>query len=207
MKRLTALVLIVCLTGCASTSYQEYALAMTRIAEAQAQIAREQSLAMIALARDPNAGETTRTVAVLMLALGVQNSKSNSPSLQPPQNEALQWATVILPTAATLGLGYWGYKLGVAQSNNSAATTQASYTAFTKFATPIDFTKIPPQTINTTTTNTTINTRTDTDITNRDGVVAVGADPTASQDNRVTNPTPVVVVPPVVPIVPVVTGP
>jgi hypothetical protein len=181
---------------------------MARIAEAQASVAREQSIAMMTLARDPNAGETTRTVAVLMLALGVQTNKA-SVQIQPPQNEALQWAQVLLPTVATLGLGYWGYRTAVTQSNNQAQTTQASYAAFTAFKpTPIDFSKLPTTSV----VNTTTNIRNDNDVTNHDGFVQVGgqAPVNGTQDNRVTTPapviTPVVVVPPVVPIVPVVTG-
>jgi hypothetical protein len=205
MKRIATLVLSASLVGCQSTGYQEYALAMARIAEAQASVAREQSIAMMTLARDPNAGETTRTVAVLMLALGVQTNKA-SVQIQPPQNEALQWAQVLLPTVATLGLGYWGYRTAVTQSNNQAQTTQASYAAFTAFKpTPIDFSKFPVTNDSHNITTTTTQTR----ITNDDGVIAVGANPTASQDNStrpVTPIVPVVVVPPVVPIVPVITG-
>lgn len=206
MKRVVVSLIALSLVGCETTGYREYAMAMTRIAEAQAQIAREQSLAMIALARDPNAGETTRTVAVLMLALGVQSGKMNA-TLAPPQNEGLEWAKVLLPTVATLGLGYWGYQLGKTQSNNQAQTTQASYAAFAAFKpAPIDFSTLPITTVTNTTTNTTTNTRTDTDVSNRDGNVLVG---TGGIDNNrpIAIVPPVTIVPPVVPIVPVVTGP
>ena len=77
----------------------------------------------------------------------------------------------------------------------------------------MDFTKIPPTTVNTTTTTYTNN----NDITNRDGFVVTGGQaPTNPTQDNSTRPiavvppvfnTPVVIVPPVVPIVPVVVGP
>jgi hypothetical protein len=138
-----------------------------------------------------------------MLALGVQSNKAQV-QVQPPQNEALQWMQVLLPTVATLGLGYWGYRLGVHQSDNQANTTIASYNAFTAFKplpqAPIDFSTVRPN-VTTITTNT-------NEITNRDGNAAIGGNATQDNSLRPINVTPpVVVVPPVVPIVPVVTGP
>ena len=204
MRTISA-VLCFTLVGCQTTSYQEYALAQTRIAEAQAAVAREQTIAMMALARDPQAGETTRTVAVLMLALGVQNNKAHV-SLQPPMNEALEWTRVLLPTIATLGLGYWGYKTAVTQSNNQAATTQASYAAFAAFK------PVPQPFVPTSSTVNNITTTSNTDLWNRDGFVIVGgtaqqAPTSGTQDN---SPPPVVIVPPVfspVPVTPVIPGP
>jgi hypothetical protein len=201
MKRIVAATLSILLAGCQTAGYQQYADAMARIAEANADVAREQARAMKDLAQF-GGDQTTRAIAVVMLALGAQSNKVQV-QLQPPQNEALQWAQVILPSAVSLGLGYWGYRLGVHQSDNQAATTQASYNAFTAFKPqPIDFSTVRP---NVTTITTTTNTN---DIHTRDGNAAIGGD--ANQDNslRPINVTPpVVVVPPVVPIVPVVTGP
>jgi hypothetical protein len=200
MKRLLAATLSFALVGCQTAGYQQYADAMARIAEANAEVAREQARAMKDLAQF-GGDQTTRAIAVVMLALGSQQNKQQV-QLQPPQNEALQWAQVVLPSVVSLGLGWWGYKLGIHQSDNQANTTIASYNAFTAFKPqPIDFSQIRPN--NTTiTTTTTTNTN---DIRTRDGNAAIGGD--ANQDNslRPINVTPpVVVVPPVVPVVPVV---
>lgn len=198
MKKPCLTILTICLTGCQTTSYEQYAIAMARIAEAKASVQREQAQALIALAHGGDA--TSKTVAVIMLGLGAGggvNGGGQYPTVQPPQNEALQWAQVLLPTVATLGLGYWGYKLGTHQSDNAADVSIAGYNAmfgiansgFNTVATfkpvPFDWSKLPPTT---TTTN---------NISNRDGNVIVGTGEIA-QDNS-----PVVVVPPVVQIVPV----
>jgi hypothetical protein len=159
-------------------------------------------------------------MAILALALGGRSTDTQSRSTdvvlpripESQEDRALKWAAVFAGPTTAIATGYFGYRLGQTQSNNQAATTQASYSALVAFKPqPIDFTKIPPQTITTTTyTN-------NNDITNRDGfVVTGGQSPTnPTQDNSVRPiavvppvfNTPVVIVPPVVPIVPVVTGP
>jgi hypothetical protein len=188
--RAIAAALVVFLVGCQSTGYQEYALAMSRIAESQASVAREQAQAMILLARDPQASETTRTVAVLMLALGVQNSKAQV-QMQPPINETLEWVRVLAGPVSNIGLAYFGYRLGVHTSSDNAANVQASYAALAAFK-PAPAGPQLPTTVNNTWT------RSDTVITNKDGFVVSGgaaqqAPTTANQDNS-----PVAIIPPVV---------
>jgi hypothetical protein len=198
--RATAIVLVLALTGCQTTGYSDYANAMARVAEANASIAREQSAAMMELAKfgsDP----TTRTVAVIMLALGANNQQKNV-QIAPPQNEALEWARVLVPSLSTLAMGYFGYRLGVTQSNNAADVSIAGYGAMNGIADagfnavtafklpPLDFSTLRPNTTtvtNTTTTNT-------TDIANHDGQVVINGN--ATQPAIVP---PVVIVPPTVP--------
>lgn len=195
--RLIPSLLIIALSGCQTTGYTDYANAMARIAEANASVAREQAQAMERLAQF-GASETTRTVAVIMLAMGAQSAKQNV-NVAPPQNEALQWAQEILPSISTLALGYWGYHLGKTQSNNAADVSIAGYGAMNGIAnsgfnavgqfkpTPIDWANFP--------------TTTRIDIGNRDGQVIIGGDGTQDNSTR-----PIVVVPPVfapVPVVPV----
>jgi hypothetical protein len=189
--KLLPLALIITLTGCQTQGYQQYADAMARIAESKASVQREQAQAMLRLA-EYGADPTTRTVAVLMLAMGSSAGGQAYPTVQPPQNEALQWAQVILPSISTLALGYWGYHLGKTQSNNAADVSIAGYGAMNGIAnsgfaavgqfkpTPIDWTNFP------------ITNR--TEINNRDGQVVVGGN--LNQDVAVIPP--VVVVPPVV---------
>ena len=127
MRRILAATLALSLVGCQTTSYEQYAAAMVRVAEANASVAREQAAAMIALARD-GGDQTARTVAILMLAMGAQG-KTNGAQLQPPPNEALQWASILLPTVSTLALGWWGWKTNTAAINANSANTIASYEA------------------------------------------------------------------------------
>jgi hypothetical protein len=99
-------------------------------------------------------------------------------------------------------MGYFGYRLGVTQSNNAADVSIAGYGAMNGIADagfnavtafklpPLDFSTLRPNTI----TNTTTNTSTENNINNRDGQVVIGGN--ATQPAIVP---PVVVVPPVVP--------
>ena len=123
--------LIVALAGCATPGYDQYAAAVARQAEYQADVQREQAKAIMALAQSGDA--TTKTVAVMLLAM--QQGQNRAPAIEPPRDPALQWAAVIMPSVTALAGGYFGYKLGQTQSNNQAATTTASYNAFGSIAT------------------------------------------------------------------------
>jgi hypothetical protein len=180
--RVIAAVLALTLTGCQTTGYTDYANAMARVAEAQASVAREQAQAMERLASF-GADPTTRTVAVLMLAMGAQNSQQKV-HVAPPINESLEWARVLVPSLSMLTMGYFGYRLGVHQSDNNADVSIAGYNAMNGIAnsgfatvgqfkpTPIDWTNFPVTNRTTTTTTTNI------DVSNRDGLVVVGGDGT-----------------------------
>jgi hypothetical protein len=200
----TAWTLVVMLTGCQTTGYQDYADAMARIAEAQASIAKEQMFAMRQLAEN-GGDQTTRTVAVVMLALGAQNGQRQV-QLAPPQNEALEWARILVPSLSTLAMGWFGYRLGMTQSDNAADVSiagygamqgiaQGGYNAITAFKPlPIDWSGLAGLRPNTTTTTTTT-TNTAIDIANRDGQVVING-----------NATQPAIVPPVV-VVPAPAGP
>lgn len=127
MLRNSLLVLmIVALAGCATPGYDRYAEAVARQAEYQADVQREQAKAIMALAQTGDA--TTKTVAVMLLAM--QQGQNRQAVIEPPRDPALQWAAVIMPSVTALAGGYFGYRLGVTQSDNQAATTTASYNAF-----------------------------------------------------------------------------
>ena len=212
MTKIAAVALSVCVAGCQTApAYEAYANALARAAEARADVARAQAAAIAALAREGDA--TTKTVAVLMLAFGA-NTNAQTEKIQPPVNEALQWASILLPSVTTLALGWYGWKTNVAAVNANSAITIASYDAITGVAgagfgavgqfkpAPFDWSGLSNLRPNITTVTNTRN-----DLTNEGNGAAVIGDGTASVDNRVTTPAPVVV-PPVVPIVPVVvTGP
>jgi hypothetical protein len=67
-----------------------------------------------------------------MLALGI--GKPQQVIVEPPKNEALQWAQVLMPTLTAVGLGYFGYRLGQTQSNNAASVSIAGYGAMNGIA-------------------------------------------------------------------------
>jgi hypothetical protein len=78
-------------------------------------------------------------LAVLGGVSGAAVSVPQGPSQMPPPPEsnsdkALKWASVLAGPVVALGTGYFGYKLGVAQSDNSAATTIAGYNTFGQIA-------------------------------------------------------------------------
>jgi hypothetical protein len=221
------------LGGCQTTLDPNYAIQLesyrltitsqqqVEMAKARAEEARYNAMAAIAERADPN----TKSMAILALALSrsseavaraVEVALPRIPETQ--EDRALKWASVFAGPTTALVTGYFGYRLGQTQSNNQAATTQASYNALIAFKPqPVDWSKIPPTTQNIITTTTTTTTDTKNDVSNRDGFVQVGgqAPVSGSQDNSVRPiavvppvfNTPVVIVPPVVPIVPVVTGP
>lgn len=220
MKR-TALALSIALAGCQTTLDPNYALQLesyrltissqqqVEVARARAEEARYQAIALVAERADAQ----SKQMAILALALSRSSeAAARAIEVQLPripetqEDRALKWAAVFAGPVTAVATGYFGYRLGQTQSNNQAATTQASYSALVAF-------KPQPQPFVPTTqtvTNTTTNIRNDTDVTNRDGFVVVGgqAPTNPTQDNRVTPVVPivpVVVVPPVVPIVPVVT--
>jgi hypothetical protein len=218
--RLIAGIATLALAGCQTTLDPNFALQLESyrltisaqrevdVAKARAEEARYVAMAQIAERADPQ----SKQMAILALALGGRSESAARPvEVQLPripesqEDRALKWAAVFAGPTTAIATGYFGYRLGQTQSNNQAATTQASYSALVAFkpgpALPTS------STVNNIWTNTQTETR--TEVQNRDGVVAVG-EGNASQDNRVTPVVPivpVVVVPPVVPIVPVVTGP
>lgn len=222
-------VLLLCLGGCQTTLDPNYAIQLesyrltitsqqqVEMAKARAEEARYNAMAAIAERADPN----TKSMAILALALSrsgeavaraVEVALPRIPETQ--EDRALKWAAVFAGPVTAVATGYFGYRLGQTQSNNQANTTIASYNTLASFKpVPVDFTKIPPTTVNTTTTTYTNN----NDIHNRDGFVVTGGQaPTNPTQDNSTRPiavvppvfnVPVVIVPPVVPIVPVVTGP
>lgn len=131
MKAAAWVALTAMLGGCATPeAYQAYATASQEIARANANAQAAQHAAIMQLAANGDA--TTKTVAVLMLALGLGNKQQAI--MEPPRNEALQWAQVLMPTLTAVGLGYFGYRLGQTQSNNAASVSIAGYGAMNGIA-------------------------------------------------------------------------
>jgi len=123
MRRIATIALCFALGACATPGYVEYTQAVSLQAQAQADARRATVAAITAMANNGDA--TTKTMAVVMLAL--QNGQSQQLPVEPPRDTALQWAAMIVPSVTALAGGYFGYRLGVTQSNNQAQTTQSSY--------------------------------------------------------------------------------
>jgi hypothetical protein len=124
VRFLVALAATAVLAGCASTREMYYGSidsANARAVEiadtrAQAEIARINALVQIA----QNGSETSRVAAAMALAFSGQNAAGVPRPIAPqiPQNEALQWAQVLVPAATALAGGYFSYR---------QATTTAGY--------------------------------------------------------------------------------
>ena len=213
-RRFAVLIPALFLAACQTTLDPNYAIQLesyrltitsqqsVEIAKARAEEARYAAMAAIAERADP----ATRSMAIMALALGGRGEvASHRPvEVQLPripetqEDRALKWASVFAGPTTALVTSYFGYQLGKTQSNNQAATTQSSYAALVAMKPPF-VPSVPTSSVvnNITSTN-------NNDIWNRDGFVVTGgqAPTNPTQDNS-----PVVIVPPVVPIVPVVFGP
>jgi len=125
MKRAAWICLVaMLLPGCSTTqAYQQYALAIQHASEARSAAQVEQSKAIMQLALSGDA--TTKTVAVMLLAM--QAGAKEQVQIEPPKNEALQWAQLLTGPLTAIGLGWYGYRVATTQSNNAANVAIASY--------------------------------------------------------------------------------
>jgi len=130
MKKILVTVLTLALTGCAS--YGEYYASVdsanSRQVESQRAQAEAQAIKYQALMRIAESGDATAKVAAVMaLALGgsVQQVQMAVPAQ--PQNEALQWASILAPTLVHGYSIHSNNKLQIRQSDNSVRTNQMIY--------------------------------------------------------------------------------
>ena len=103
-------------------------------AHAQAEAARYQALARIAESGDA----ASRVAAAMALALSGQGLRVQAAVAQPQQNEALQWASVLVP-GVTQGLGiYYSAKTSINASDNATALGINTNATFGRFASEIN---------------------------------------------------------------------
>ena len=194
--KLTALVLSVYLLGgCANTEYLAYSKAQTEIEVSKNVALSAKYKAMEAIAASGDA--TAKVAAVMALSMQGQGGSTGGASIAAPApNQALQWASVLVPgVTQVLGMRY-NYLSTVQQSNNSAAVAQSTNASFVGIAGKIQATN---------TTNTILSgtgslgtgTYTTTDNTSVPTVVTQPI-PTVVNPVVVTQPTPLVVNPLVV---------
>jgi hypothetical protein len=135
--------------GCQTTLDPNYALQMesyrltvtsqsnVEMAKARAEEARYQAMAAIADRADPQ----SKQLALVALALGGRGGSDTRlvpvqiPTIPESQEDrALKWAAIFAGPVTAVASGYFGYRLGVTQSNNQANSTIASYNAFSTTA-------------------------------------------------------------------------
>lgn len=113
MKTKLSVLAVLALTGCSTTStemyYQSVERANARADGLAAQYyaerrARYDALAQFAHSADPS----TQVAAVMAIALGGSETAPVQPAIpERPLNEALQWASIVIPPLTSLGLGYY----------------------------------------------------------------------------------------------------
>lgn len=138
MKALTTILFVLlALSGCASNDYDSYAKAQGDIARAnsESQKARYEALSRIA----ENGTDSARVAAVMALAMGgVQTSNNQVPQVSAPQNsQALQWASLLVPSITTLASINANMRIGLANSDASARIAESTNTTFLGVASKI----------------------------------------------------------------------
>ena len=139
------------LAACAATLDPNYAVQVeaysnavraqqaVAVAYANAEAARYDAMRAIALASDHD----TRSMAVLALALGGRGGgdaaagvSAPAPPVVPESQDAraYKWAALFAAPVATLAQGYFGYQLGIRQSQNATQSAMASYSALSNVA-------------------------------------------------------------------------
>ena len=135
IKLLASLVLAVGLTGCASAQYDAYVKGQEAVASAQARadIARYQALALIASTGD----EASKVAAVMSLN---QNAPKGNQQVQMPVSTGEQiraWASVFVPALTQGYVARQNANVQIVNSNNAAATAASTNAAFVGIASQI----------------------------------------------------------------------
>ena len=76
-------------------------------------------------------GDASSQIALVLalVGLGQPQPQQTAPMPAPPDPEmrVYRWASILLPSATAITAGYFGYRLGVTQSDNAALTSIAGY--------------------------------------------------------------------------------
>lgn len=118
------------LSGCANTA--DYYKSLDATNARQAEVARANADAdaarYAALSRIAETGDSTSKVAAAMaLALAGSSSSRQTPMAIPaaPQNEALQWASILVPSVTQLGFAWFNKQVQINASNNSRSVAES----------------------------------------------------------------------------------
>ena len=133
MKLLAALLSSFILFGCTSMGDYYKSVDSTNLRQVEATKAQSEAetARYIALARIAETGDTTARVAATMaLALGGSSNRQGANLVSPvvPQNEALQWASILVPSVTQLGMGLYNKQVQINANNNNRAIQEANIT-------------------------------------------------------------------------------
>lgn len=127
--------------GCSTTSdyYKSVDASNARAVEASRAQSEADAARYMALSRIAESGDSAAKVAAVMaLALGGQGRTPNMAVAQAPQNEALQWASILVP-GVTQGLSiYYGAKQNMNASDNATKLGINTNQTFGQFASEIN---------------------------------------------------------------------
>jgi len=134
MIKLTTPLIVLALVGCASTDYTKYSETQVAIAryKAESEKARYAVLAEIVKKGDP----TASVAAVMSMQMGM-GGNAQEQRLEAPRNsgdDALKWASLLIPTAVQ-GFGiYANARVATTQSNNATTTALSTNSTFASIA-------------------------------------------------------------------------
>ncbi|MDD3676534.1 hypothetical protein [Thauera propionica] len=141
VRMICAAAMAVVLVGCSSTGayYDSVDASNQRAVDAVKAQAEADAVRYQALMRIAESGDATAKVAAAMaLALGGQGLRAPQMAVpRAPQNEALQWASILVP-GVTQGLSiYYGARQNMNASDNATALGMATNETFARFASEI----------------------------------------------------------------------
>lgn len=140
------LIPLIALAGCASPEqYSQYLATQQAIETARFQADAERSRAVATIAQH---GTDTTKVAAVMSLMG-QTKPVAGAGLQPPKNEALQWASVIIPGLTNIAGFYYGARVSMNASDNAAAVSLSTNEAFVGMAQTIQAPGLPQANVTT----------------------------------------------------------
>lgn len=133
--KLIGLVLITTLMGCASTEYAQYSKAQVEIATAKHNADTAKYNAFAAIAQQGDA--TAKVAAVMAMALGSNSTGVQSDVQAPQPNQALQWASILVPSITQVAGMRYNYLSQQTASNNATALGLSTNSAFVGLASRI----------------------------------------------------------------------
>jgi len=134
MIKIVTPLIVLALVGCASTDYTKYSETQVAIAryKAESEKARYAVLAEIVKKGDP----TASVAAVMSMQMGM-GGNAQEQRLEAPRNsgdDALKWASLLIPTAVQ-GFGiYANARVATTQSNNATTTALSTNSTFASIA-------------------------------------------------------------------------
>lgn len=126
MKNLLV-VMALLLSGCASVD-KNYAAALAAYQAAHASMATVTQEQIRALGKGMDSADPTARAVSAMALAQIRPQLMNLPN--PPESDAYKWASLIVPTAGYLAMGYYNYRLGSIQSSNQKDIAVSTNNAF-----------------------------------------------------------------------------